>query len=71
MEDDSSKKPQRRRPNRSAKPRRGRPNEVQVTFWTLFEKREDMRTLRRVQGRTSKSIMNEAIDLLIAKYTPP
>lgn len=71
MEDDSSKKPRRRRPNSSAKPSRGRPGEVEVTFWTRFERREDVRTLRQAKGRTFKSLMNEAIDLLIAKYTPP
>jgi len=71
MEGDSSKKPRRRRPKSSTNARRGRPNEVEVTFWTLFEKREDVRTLRQAKGRTFKSLMNEAIDLLIAKYTQP
>jgi len=49
-------------------PRRARPERVEITFWTSFEKREAVRAIRDAHDRTIKSLMNEAADLLIAKY---
>lgn len=71
MSDDSSKKPQKRRGKDLSKARRTRPNEVEVTFWTLFDKREEVRAIRQSHGRTFRSLLNEALDLLIAKYNQP
>lgn len=49
-------------------PRRARPERVEITFWTSFEKREEVRAIRDAHGRTIKSLMNEAADWLIEKY---
>ncbi|MCU0758962.1 MAG: hypothetical protein MUF07_07155 [Steroidobacteraceae bacterium] len=68
MDDESSKEPRKRSGKGGAGSGRASPNEVEVTFWTRFDKREEVRTIRRVHGRTSKSLLNEALDLLISKY---
>jgi len=52
-------------------PRRARPERVEITFWTSFDKREEVRAIRDSNGRMIKSLLNEALDLLIAKYKKP
>jgi hypothetical protein len=45
-------------------PRRG----VEMTFWTSLRKREQTRAIARAHERTLRSLLNEALDTIIAKY---
>lgn len=48
-----------------------RKHTVEMTFWTTHAKREVVRAIAFAHSRTLRSLLNEALDWLIAKYGQP
>lgn len=73
MKDDASDKSRGSGSDGPPPPPRVTKHTVEMTFWTVHSKREHLRAIAHTHDRTLRSLLNEAVDWLIAKYekTPP
>lgn len=68
MQDDTSDESQDGNPEPTGPLPRIRKDGVEMTFWTSHPKRELVRAIAFAHNRTLRSLLNEALDGLIAKY---